>query len=79
MADIEWQPLPSLWPQHAVWTDVGELMLLVFTQDGVPTWEVRRRVKVRGDDDDLIASGTADKFEAAKAAALFEAKTNSSG
>jgi hypothetical protein len=79
MADVEWQPLPSLWPQPAVWTDVGELMLLVFTQDGVPTWEVRRRVKARGDDDDLIASGTADKFEAAKAAALFEAETHSSG
>jgi hypothetical protein len=58
---------------------IGELMLLVFTQDGVPTWEVRRRVKARGDDDDLIASGTADKFEAAKAAALFEAETHSSG
>jgi hypothetical protein len=73
MADVEWQPLPSLWPQPAVWTDVG------VTQDGVPTWEVRRRVKARGDDDDLIASGTADKFEAAKAAALFEAETHSSG
>ena len=79
MADLKWQPLPSLWPQPAVWTDVRELMLLVFTQDGVPTWEVRRRVKARGDNDDLIASGTADKFEAAKAAALFEAKTQSSG
>jgi hypothetical protein len=78
MADFEWHPLPSLWPQPAVWTDVGELMLLVFTQGCVPTWEVRRKVKARGDNDDLIASGTADKFEAAKAAALFEAKTYSS-
>jgi hypothetical protein len=25
MADIEWQPLPALWPEPAVWTDVGEL------------------------------------------------------
>jgi hypothetical protein len=41
MADVEWRPLPALWPQPAVWTDIGELMLLVFTQDGVPTWEVR--------------------------------------
>jgi hypothetical protein len=71
-------PLPSLCPEPAVWTDVGELMLLVFTQDGVPTWGIRRRVKARGDNDDLIASGTADKFEAAKAAALFDAKTHSS-
>ena len=70
---IEWQPLPTLWPDPAAWTDVGELMLLVFSPDGVPTWEVRRRTKVGRSDDDLIASGTADTFEAAKAAALFEA------
>ena len=78
MADIEWQPLPALWPEPAVWTDVGEQMLLVFTQDGVPTWEVSRRVKVDSGRDDLIASGTADTFEAAKAAALFEARALSS-
>jgi hypothetical protein len=78
MADIEWQPLPALWPQPAVWTDVGELMLLVFTQDGVPTWEVSCRVKVDSSGDDLIANGTADTFEAAKAAALFEARARSS-
>jgi hypothetical protein len=29
MADVEWQLLPALWPEPAVWTDVGELMLLV--------------------------------------------------
>jgi hypothetical protein len=78
MADVEWQPLPALWPAPAVWTDVGELMLLVFTQDGVPTWEVNRRAKAGRSRDDLIASGTADTFEAAKAAALFEARAQSS-
>jgi hypothetical protein len=77
MDDVEWRPLPALWPQPAVWTDVGELMLLVFTQDGVPTWEVSRRVKVGSSRDDLIANGTADTFEAAKAAALFEARARS--
>jgi hypothetical protein len=76
---IEWQPLPTLWPDPAAWTDVGELMLLVFSPDGVPTWEVRRRTKVGRSDDDLIASGTADTFEAAKAAALFEATAHSHG
>jgi hypothetical protein len=30
MADVEWQPLPALWPPPAFWTDVGGLMLLVF-------------------------------------------------
>jgi hypothetical protein len=56
MADVEWQPLPALWPEPAVWTDVGELMLLVFTQDGVPTWEVNRRAKAGRSRDALIAS-----------------------
>ena len=78
MADVEWQPLPALWPEPAVWTDVGELMLLVFTQDGVPTWEVNRRAKTGSSPNDLIASGTADTFEATKAAALLEARARSS-
>jgi len=47
-------------------------MLLVFTQDGAPTWEIRHRIKASPDD--LIASGSADTFEAAKAAAVFEAQ-----
>jgi hypothetical protein len=53
-------------------------MLLVFTQDGVPTWEVSRRAKVGSGRDDRVANGTADSFEAAKAAALFEARARSS-
>jgi hypothetical protein len=73
MADVEWRPLPALWPSPAIWTDVGDFMLLVFTEDGVPIWEVRRRANLGGRSDDLIANGTADTFEAAKAAALFEA------
>ena len=79
MANIDWQPLPPLWPSPAVWADVGGLMLLIFTQDHVPRWEVRRKgEKVDGPDGDLIAAGAADTFEAAKAAALFEATTQSS-
>ena len=78
VADVEWQPLPALWPEPAVWTDVGELMLLVFTQDGLPTWEVNRRAKAGSNRDDLIASGTADTFEATKTAALLEARARSS-
>ena len=75
MAAIEWQPLPALWPSPAVWTDVGEFMCLVFAQDGAPLWEVRRREREPSlDGSDLVASGGADTFEAAKAAALFEAK-----
>jgi hypothetical protein len=64
-----------LWPSPAVSTDLGEFMLLVFTQDGAPIWEVRLRAKVVGDD--LVTSGGADTFEAAKAAALFEARARS--
>ena len=78
IADVEWQPLPALWPEPAVWTDVGELMLLVFTQDVVPTWEINRRAKSGSTRGDLIASGSADTFEVAKAAALFEAGALSS-
>jgi hypothetical protein len=54
-------------------------MLLVFTEDNVPTWEIRRKAKkVAGRGDDLVVSGTANTFEAAKAAALFEATARSS-
>ncbi len=68
MANIDWQPLPPLWPSPAVSTDVGGFMLLVFTEDNVPTWEVRRKAKkVDGREDDLVVGGTADTFEAAKA------------
>jgi hypothetical protein len=74
MADIEWKTLPALWPSPAEFADVGELMLLVFTQNGAPIWEVRRRVMARNNADNLIIDGGADTFEAAKAAALFEAK-----
>jgi hypothetical protein len=78
MADVEWRPLPALWPQPAVWTDVGESMLLLFTQDGVPTWEVSRGAKAGSSRKDLIANGTTDTFKAAKAAALFEARARTS-
>jgi hypothetical protein len=54
------------------------LAMLVFTQDGVPSWEVRHRMKTDSIVDDLIVAGTADTFEAAKAAALFEAAARSS-
>ena len=76
---IDWQPLPPLWPSPAVWADVGGLMSLIFTQDNVPRWEVRRRgEKVDSVEGDLVVCGSADTFEAAKAAALFEARTRSS-
>jgi len=79
MANIDWQPLPPLWPSPAVSTDFGGFTLLVFTEDNVPTWEVRRKAK-KDDrrDDDLVIRGTADTFESAKAAAMFEANARSS-
>ena len=52
----------------------GEFELLVFAQDGVPTWEVRPDVRRSAHQSfDLITGGTADSVEAAKAAAAFEA------
>jgi hypothetical protein len=78
MTDVVWQPLPPLWPRPAVSTDVGGFMLLVFSEGNVPTWEVRRKAKRGGGgSSDLVVGGAADTFEAAKAAALFEATARS--
>ena len=74
MAYTEWQPLPALWPSPRL---AAMARTMVFTQDGVPTWEVRCRAKSGSSRDDLIAGGTAETFEAAKAAALFEARARS--
>ena len=71
--EIEWKPLPvGLWTPPAVFVEAGNLLLLAFTDDGVPTWEISKKTEKRGEWD-IIAKGTADSFEAAKAAALFEA------
>jgi hypothetical protein len=73
MADIEWKPLPTpMWPKGSVFADLPGLILEVSFEDGVPIWKVQRN-KGNGAISDLVASGTADSFEAAKAAALHEA------
>ena len=64
MATDDWTPLPSLWPERAASRTIGKYELLVFTQDV-------RQSPARGSD--LIVSGTADSFDAAKAAAMHEA------
>jgi hypothetical protein len=69
---IEWKPLPTgLWTPLAAFAEVGNLLLQAFTDDGVPTWEIFKKTGERGEWK-IIAKGTADSFEAAKAAALFE-------
>ena len=75
--DVVWQPLLPLWPSPAVSTDVGGFTSLVFSEGNVPTREVRRKAKRGGGSSDLVVGGTADTFEAAKAAALFEATARS--
>ena len=75
VADTEWKPLPAgLWTLPAVFMEAGNLLLEAFMEAGVPTWKVREKTS-----DPLkwnmIAEGTADSFEAAKAAALYEAET----
>jgi hypothetical protein len=45
MATDDWTALPSLWPEPAASRTTGKYELLVFTQDGVPTWEVRYDVR----------------------------------
>jgi len=74
VADTEWKPLPAgLWTLPAVFMEAGNLLLEAFIEAGVPTWKVREKTS-----DPLkwnmIAEGTADSFEAAKAAALYEAE-----
>jgi hypothetical protein len=77
MADIEWKPLPTpMWPPGSVMADLPGLMLEVSFEAGVPTWKVQRD-KGKNALPDLVASGTADSFEAAKAAALHVAETES--
>jgi hypothetical protein len=56
--------------------DVGCFMLLVFTEDNVPRWEVRRKAET-ADGGDLIVGGSADTLDATKGAAVFEAMTRS--
>jgi len=79
MADIEWKPLPTpMWPEGSVMADWPGLMLEVTFDDGVPTWKVMRQ---RGKNvlPELVSSGTADSFEAAKAAAKHIAETSDKG
>jgi hypothetical protein len=46
MTEIEWQPLPTpMWPSPAMFADVGEFELLVFTNDGVPNGKSIRGLK----------------------------------
>ncbi len=76
MADVEWKPLPTpMWPEGSVMADLPRLLLEVFFEQGVPTWKVQRR---NGENTlpDLVSSGTADSFEAAKAAALHVAEAS---
>ena len=77
VADTKWKPLPAgLWTLPAVFMEAGNLLLEAFMEAGVPTWKVREKTS-----DPLkwnmVAEGTADSFEAAKAAALYEAETAS--
>ena len=64
-------PLLSLWRR-------ATHLLQAFTDDGVPTWEISKETEERSEWN-VIAKGTADSFEAAKAAALFEAEAASWG
>jgi hypothetical protein len=77
MANIGWKLLPTpMWPEGSVLADLPGLVLEVSSDEGVPTWKVRRH-KGKNALPDLVASGTADSFEAAKAAALHVAEAES--
>jgi hypothetical protein len=72
MADVE--PLPTpMWPEGSVMADLPGLILEASFDQGVPTWKVQRH-NGKNALPDLVSSGTADSFEAAKAAALHVAE-----
>lgn len=74
MAEIEWKPLPTpMWPEGSVMADWSGLLLEASFEQGVPTWKVQRSMG-KNALPTLVASGTADSFEAAKAAALHTAE-----
>ena len=56
MGEIEWKPAAPTVAEPAEFADVGECMLVVFTQDSVPTWEVHRRSKTDNNEIDLIVN-----------------------
>lgn len=74
MAEIEWKPLPTpMWPEGSVMADWSGLILEASFDQSVPTWKVRRSMG-KNALPALVASGTADSFAAAKAAALHMAE-----
>ena len=76
MADVEWKPLPTpMWPEGSVMADLPGLILEASFDQGVPTWKVQRH-NGKNALPDLVSSGTADSFEAAKAAALHVAEAS---
>jgi hypothetical protein len=77
MAEIEWKPLPTpMWAEGSVMADWSGMMLEASFEQGVPTWKVLRHMG-KNALPALVASGTADSFEAAKAAALHMAEAAS--
>src|SRR5271165_1162071 len=76
MTDVLWKPLPMpMWPEGSVMADLPGLILEASFDQGVPTWKVQRK-SGKNALPDLVSSGTADSFEAAKAAALHVAETS---
>ena len=74
MAEIEWKQLPTpMWPEGSVMADWSGLLLEASFEQGIPTWKVQRSMG-KNALPTLVASGTADSFEAAKAAALHTAE-----
>jgi len=76
MTDVSWKPLPTpMWPKGSVMADLPGLILGASFDQGVPTWKVQRK-NGKNALPELISSGAADSFEAAKAAALHVAETS---
>ena len=73
MAEIERKPLATqMWPEGSVMADRAGLLLEASFDQSVPTWTVQRSMG-KNALPTLVTIGTADRFAAAKAAALHTA------
>ena len=76
MDDIQWKALPTpMWAEGSVMADLSGLLLEASFDWGVLTWKVQRHMG-KNALPTLVASGTADSFEAAKTAALHMAEAD---
>ena len=75
MVAVKWELLPEgLWTHPAEYADIDNYHVQAYTECGLPTLEVGRYIgKTEGRNIWInVAKGTADSFDSAKDAAIYE-------